>query len=156
MNLSLSAVGDAERSTQRGTQIYLGNLRRVMESDDSAPRHVEGRCDLGDCDSLATRAYVDSDGEIYIEVCPSHGESLESEFDSDYDEVERDSPYRDEPERHESHACGGQVEIHETPDGYEYRVCDSCDYALLIDDSGEGDGNGEGGGMEVEYVDRRT
>lgn len=94
------------------------------------PKHLNGLCDIGDCRELACWAY--RDGDIYVEVCDSHAEKLETQYDSSYERVMHDSPYREGPERKLQHECGGEVLVFETPEWSEYRVCTSCGYALLI------------------------
>ncbi|MDY7082327.1 MAG: hypothetical protein SXQ77_07980 [Halobacteria archaeon] len=113
------------------------------------PRHVRGVCDVGDCDSLATWAYRDAEDGIYVEVCDEHAASFEEQFDSDYERVEHDSPYRDGVERRIPHDCGGERLVYELkPEddetSGEYRVCDSCSYAMVIEHTGEKS-------MEVRY-----
>lgn len=114
--------------------------------DDVVPDHVRGRCDIGGCDALANWAY--DDGETYLEVCDDHARNLGSQFDSDYDRVAHDSPYRDEDPRDEiPHDCGGTILVFGTADG-EYRVCTGCTYAMLL----EG-GDDEDDAVSVTYTD---
>jgi len=82
---------------------------------DSEPKHVRGLCDLADCEGVASLAYHDEEAGIYVEVCAEHASSLGG-FDSDYERVEHDSPHR-EPERVETHACGGDLRVYKVNAG---------------------------------------
>jgi len=98
------------------------------------PDHVRGVCDIADCEEIASRAFRDAEGDIYVEVCAEHASSLEG-FDSDYERVAHDSPHRS-PDRTEEHSCGGELRFYELDkldDADEYRVCTDCGYALLIE-----------------------
>ncbi|MFP4633103.1 MAG: hypothetical protein ACLFMT_06690 [Halobacteriales archaeon] len=97
------------------------------------PRHVEGVCDVGDCREVATYA-LESD-DVYVEVCREHVGGLEG-FDSDFERVEHDSPYRGEPREKRDHHCGGSLLVFDV-EGGEYHVCTGCDHALIIEDTGE-------------------
>jgi len=104
------------------------------------PKHVRGICDIADCDCVASRAYRDEEANIYLEICADHASSLGG-FDSDYERVEHDSPHR-EPERVESHDCGGELRVYSVgEDGEEdegvHRVCARCGYAVLVRHTGE-------------------
>ncbi|MDY6779559.1 MAG: hypothetical protein SV760_03225, partial [Halobacteria archaeon] len=78
---------------------------------ETEPRHAEGLCDLGACENLANWAYEDSEGDVYVEVCEEHAGSLESQFDSDYERVDHDSPYRELSDRR-GHGCGGDLLVY--------------------------------------------
>jgi len=106
------------------------------------PKHVRGLCDIADCDGVASRAYRDEEADIYLEICADHASSLGG-FDSGYERVEHDSPHR-EPERVESHDCGGELRVYpvgededEDEDEGVHRVCVRCGYAVLVRHTGE-------------------
>ena len=122
---------------------------------DWEPKHVRGLCDIADCDGVASRAYRDEEIDMYVEVCADHAQSLGG-FDSDYERVEHDSPYR-EPDRVEKHDCGGELRVYpveserclggageagadndpgSTSRGV-HRVCVRCGYAVLVLHTGE-------------------
>jgi hypothetical protein len=113
----------------------------VSAGEGAKPDHVRGICDIVDCDGVACHAFRDAGGEVYVEVCDEHVSSFDG-FDSDYERVEHDSPYR-EPARVGTHDCGGTLHVYDVPtkeddDGdAEHRVCTDCGYALLVEHTGE-------------------
>jgi len=109
-----------------------------MSNPKPKPDHTRGICDIVDCDEIASRAFCDTQDEIYVEVCTEHASSFDG-FDSEYESVPHDSPHRS-PDRKEKHNCGGELRYYnlgDSADADEYRVCTDCGYALLIEHLGD-------------------